>query len=81
MSTKDVTDKMVVLAAAEFSAKNRQGERCECPMEKLSAETGEPFKVVYRAYERAERRGLIDYGVSLRTAWPTDAGLALINST
>lgn len=36
-----------------------------------------PPKVVERAWERAASRGLIDYGVSLRTAWLTEAGKRL----
>lgn len=44
----------------------------------LSRTTGQPMKVCYRAMERANRRGLLDYGVSLRTAWLTPAGRALI---
>lgn len=44
----------------------------------LAAQTGEPEKVCFRAMERAEARGLIECGVSLRTAWLTDAGEALL---
>lgn len=35
-------------------------------------------KVIERVLERMSRRGLIDYGVSLRTAWLTDEGKALL---
>lgn len=48
------------------------------PYEALAASTGQPEKVCYRAMERAERRGLIEYGVSLRTGWLTEAGKALL---
>ena len=48
------------------------------PYETLAARTGQPEKVCYRAMERAERRGLIEYGVSLRTGWLTEAGKALL---
>jgi hypothetical protein len=44
----------------------------------LARVTGQPLKVCERAFERAEGRGLIDCGVSLRTAWPTPKGLALL---
>lgn len=40
--------------------------------------TGQPEKVCYRAMERAEKRELIDYGVSLRTCWPTEKGKELL---
>jgi hypothetical protein len=33
-----------------------------------------PEKLVYAAMERDDRKGLIDYGVSLRTAWVTPEG-------
>lgn len=48
------------------------------PYEALAAETGQPEKVCFRATERAERRGLIEYGVSLRTGWLTATGRALL---
>jgi hypothetical protein len=35
-----------------------------------------PFKIIYRAMERACRAGLIEYGVSLRTGWLTADGLS-----
>lgn len=40
--------------------------------------TGAPEKVIYRAMERADERGLIDYGVTLRSGWLTDKGRSLI---
>lgn len=49
------------------------------PYDILVAMTGQPWKVCYRAMERAHRRGFIEYGVSLRTGWLTDAGKALIH--
>lgn len=47
------------------------------PYERLCAVLGCPQMVVYRAMERAADRGLIEYGVSLRTGWITDKGIAL----
>ena len=35
---------------------------------------GCPEKVIYAAMERAYDRGLIEYGVSLRSGWLTDEG-------
>ena len=44
------------------------------PWQRIAASTGAPEKVVYAAMRREERRGYLEYGVSLRTAWLTDAG-------
>lgn len=70
----DITDLMVVKAVAAWLA-DRDGP---FPYEQLSAETGAPEKVCYRACERADGRGYLDYGVSLRTAWLTDKGKELL---
>lgn len=48
------------------------------PYEILAQWTGEPEKVCYRAIERASERGLIEYGVSLRTGWLSEKGKALL---
>jgi hypothetical protein len=37
-------------------------------------EKGYPAKVAYAAMEREERRGFIEYGVSLRAGWLTPKG-------
>jgi hypothetical protein len=37
--------------------------------------TGAPEKVALAAMERTLQKGLVDHGVSLRTAWPTPEGL------
>lgn len=73
MAVKDVTDADVVRACLEFH-KDRSGKFA---LDLLAEATGQPVKVCYRAMERAEKRGLIDYGVSLRTAWATAKGAAL----
>jgi len=65
MATKDVTDEMV-LKAVEQSRSNGFNS---WPYKILAQQTGECKKVCFRAMERAARRGLIEYGVSLRTAW------------
>lgn len=44
----------------------------------LSQETGIPEKVCYSAMQRDYLKGFIEYGVSLRTGWLTEAGKALI---
>jgi hypothetical protein len=42
--------------------------------------TGAREKVVYAAMDRAHKKGLIEYGISLRTAWPSKTGLELLRS-
>ena len=80
MSRKDVSDELVCLAHAEFQKITRDsiGPEPLWPYVLLSQWTGEPEKVCYRAMERACENGYLDYGVSLRTAWLTEAGEALI---
>lgn len=76
MSMKDVTDRQVCQAVADFRAAGLNGP---WPYELLAQRTGQPEKVCYRAMERADAHGLLEYGVSLRTAWLTDKGRALLN--
>lgn len=87
MSRKDVTDVDVVAACRDshddrgaWVAGRMPGATNVhlCADELLAARTGQPRKVCERALERACSRGLVDFGVSLRTAWPTPAGLALL---
>lgn len=65
MKRSDITDEQVVeacrLALAPFGPRS---------LDRLIEMTGAPAQVAYAAMERANDRGLIDYGVSLRTAWP-----------
>lgn len=74
MATKDISDAQVVLAVREAHA----GGWREWPHIILMRMTGQPLKVCWRAMERADDRELIECGTSLRTAWPTAAGLALL---
>jgi hypothetical protein len=76
MATKNITDRQVVLAYIEH-AKNRDSQSNKYPYNYLMEWTGECKKVCFKAMERAEERGYIDCGVSLRTGWVTDEGLAL----
>lgn len=73
MSTKDITDKQVVAAVAQYKR-----EYGKWPYELLAESTGECEKVCYRAMERAAKHGLLEYGTSLRTAWLTDKGRQLL---
>lgn len=75
MATKDISDLQVVLAYYEAKQSPDPGV---FPYHILMQRTGQPEKVCYRAMERADRRGLIDYGVSLRCGWPTQKGKELV---
>lgn len=95
MATKDIDDLAVVLAylesrdhpqrqleavAGSFTLSGDGGDDYPWPHYILAARTGQPLKVCYRAMERAYRRGLVDYGVSLRSGWVTEKGKALIRA-
>ena len=77
MKTSDIPDRAVCIAYAEFS-KNRPSAGGLFPYQILMSMFDAPFKVAYAACERAARRDLVDYGVSLRTGWLTDKGLVIL---
>lgn len=71
----DITDRMVCETVAEFQSDDwRRGQI----ITRLVEKTGCHYKVALRALERAESRGLIDYGVSIAYPWLTDKGKALL---
>ena len=74
MKRSDISDRQVVACAVRW----RNGAGNQFVTDLIVAETGAPLKVAEAAMERAVSRGLLDYGVSLRTAWATEAGLALL---
>ncbi|AHC30571.1 hypothetical protein CC53_gp154 [Rhizobium phage vB_RleS_L338C] len=69
MAMKHISDKQVCEA---YLAARLDSERF--PYDYLMEVTGQPFKVCYRCMERACDRGMIEYGVSLRTGWLTEYG-------
>ncbi|MEM9354618.1 MAG: hypothetical protein AAGB04_00260 [Pseudomonadota bacterium] len=75
MATKDITDRQVLLAYQEA----KQQRKVVFPYQILMRDTGQCQKVCYRAMERAANRGLIEYGVSLRSGWITDEGRKLLD--
>ena len=75
MATKDITDRQVLEAY-----RDRNRGTIPWPYELLVASTGQPEKVCYRACERSCRRGLIEYGVSLRSGWITESGHNLLTT-
>ena len=77
MKTSDITDKMVCEAVAEYQS---DPYNKPFPYEIIAQKTGCVEKVAYCAMERADDRGYIDYGVSLRTGWLTEKGKELLVS-
>lgn len=77
MATKDITDQQVCEAYATF---HEDTSKQPWPYEILSKRTGECVKVCFRACERAARRGLVEYGVSLRSGWLTPKGEELVSA-
>lgn len=75
MATKDISDVQVCRAVKAFRDRDLD---LPWPYEALAEETGQPEKVCYRAMERADRRGYLEYGVSLRTSWLTEEGEQLL---
>lgn len=87
MATKDISDKLVCEAYAAYRAISDETLKTGIepvddvfPYNILQEITGQPFKVCYRAMERAADRDLIEYGVSLRTGWLTEKGKALLKN-
>ena len=74
MATKDISDHQVCRVYREMEADGGPA-RADA---RLQALTGQPIKVCWRAMERAERRGLVHYGVCLRSGWLTDEGRATL---
>jgi len=76
MAMKDISDVQVLQAVTKARASNFE----LWPYDILETETKQHWKVCFRAMERAERRGLLECGVSLRTGWLTEKGKALVAS-
>lgn len=73
MATKHISDKQVCEAYKESKEPPELW-----PYQILQRNTGQSEKVCYRAMERAAKRGLIDYGTSLRSGWLTTEGDELL---
>lgn len=74
MKTADISDVLVCRVYAEKMA----GDDV---LDALVAKTGAPPKVAFRSMERAQGRGLVDCGVSLRSGWLTEKGRALLEAS
>lgn len=62
------------LYALQANLVNGGQSKTACSLDVLVEMTGAPEKVCLRAMERADGRGLIDWGVNIRWAWPTPEG-------
>lgn len=77
MKRSDITDIQVVRAC--WNPHNvRSPGMLSTSLQRLIEATGAPEKVCWAAMERAQHRGFIDSGVSLRSAWRTGTGTALL---
>ena len=70
VQVKHITDHQVCAAYARCAG---NGGR-PWPYERLAEQCGAHINVAFRACERAHRRGLIEYGTSIRSGWLTDTG-------
>lgn len=74
MAMKDIKDCEVILAFLESKANNHALGLW--PYQILEQKTGQAEKVCFRCMERANNRGFIEYGTSLRSGWVTRQGYA-----
>lgn len=82
---KAISDKDVCLAYLQYRKEvdstigiGNIGKNIQFPYEILAERFNVPEKVAHRACERACDRDFIEYGVSLRSGWLTEKGMALI---
>lgn len=72
MKRKDMPDEMVVRAAMH------PRDHGQDVADLLVEWTGRPWKVAFRAVERAWENGYVDWGANPRFAWPTPTGRGLV---
>jgi hypothetical protein len=77
VATKDISDVQICEAVKAAN----ECHFAHWPYDWLQHWTREPYKVCYRALERAADRGLIQYGSSLRTGWLTEKGEELLKES
>lgn len=77
MTRKDITDEQVLQSIVQAQGQKYGGKPVKFATDYLMESTEQPIKVCLAAMQRAMDNGLIDYGVSLRTAWLTEKGLEL----
>lgn len=77
--TSDITDRQVVEAAVAYQANPVGATGIRTTIDHLIAQ-GAPEKVARNAIERAYGRGFVEIGMGPDWAWPTEDGLALIET-
>lgn len=74
-SAKDINEQEFLAIINAYWAAVRAGEEPEMVMPyKVWVARGFPEKVVYAKYDKMMRKGYLEYGVSLRTAWLSEKG-------
>lgn len=81
MARKDISDLQVLQAYVDAKAlraeRNRAGLGGPWPEELLEQRTGQCPKVCWAAMERADARGLLEWGMNLRGGWLTEKGVLM----
>ena len=70
MKVKDVSDRVALEACWGYGKPDNRGGAIQV----LQRDHDIPFKVALRKLEQLDRRGLIEYGVSLNFPWRTPEG-------
>jgi hypothetical protein len=65
MKRSDISDVEIIEACRKF-------HECEAETPDITLANKYPAKIIIAKMHQMYARGLIDYGVSLRTAWPKD---------
>lgn len=83
MKTSDINDKAVCLVYAVFWEKLTASAFSPVtpPFKELMRIFNAPEKVAFAACWRAEKNGLLEYGVNVSCGWLTDKGKALIDDS
>lgn len=72
-----VTDSEVVAGYMVYNELCDRGDYSDTADEIIKKMYKKPMRVIWRAMSRAHNRGFIEFGVSLRTGWPTKKGIAM----
>lgn len=75
MARKDITDEIIV----QLLMLHKDSSPRRAFSEFVAEATQQPEKIAYRAIERADKRGLLDFGVSMNYPWITPKGYELLD--
>lgn len=75
-----VSDETVVRGYLKYREQFDTGLWQETADDVLKKMTKKPMRVIWRAMNRACNRGFVQFGVSLRTGWATEKGIALLSN-